>query len=106
MYDVDELASAREALEALVGALPGGAVLLGGWAVYHLVDGSYQREHGVPYLGSRDIDVGFHVDPSWTDDRLRSSAFARTIEVARTMGPARWARPGTAGSSGGRTAGP
>jgi hypothetical protein len=30
--------------------------------------------------------VDFHVDPSWTDDELRSSPFARAIEVARSMG--------------------
>jgi hypothetical protein len=86
MYDADELTSAREALEALMAALPGPMVLLGGWAVYHIVNGSYTRELGIPYLGSRDIDVGFHVDPAWTDDDLRSSPLAGAIEVARSMG--------------------
>ena len=86
MYDADELTSASEALEALVEALPKGMVLLGGWAVFHIVNGSYTREHGIPYIGSRDIDVGFHMDPSWTDEELRSSPFAKAIEVARSLG--------------------
>lgn len=86
MYDSDELASAREALVTLKGALPDTMVLLGGWAVYHTVNDSYTREYGIPYLGSRDIDVGFHVDPSWDDDDLRSSAFAKAIDIAKEMG--------------------
>ena len=79
MYDCDELMSAQGALGTLLGALPEPFVLLGGWAVYHTVQGSYQREHGVPYLGSRDLDVGFHADPSWSDDELRASADPRVL---------------------------
>ncbi len=86
MYDADELSSARDALETLVASLPDTMVLLGGWAVYHTVNESYMREHGVPYIGSRDLDVGFHVDLAWSDDDLRSSPFARAIELARDMG--------------------
>ena len=61
MYDADERVTAEEALLTLLKVLPDTMVLLGGWAVYHLVNASYTREHGIPYLGSRDIDVGFHV---------------------------------------------
>lgn len=86
MYDADELTSAQDALETLMDALPGSMVLLGGWAVYHTVIDSYIREHDIPYLGSRDIDVGFHVDPAWSDDELRSSAFSRAIDIAKEMG--------------------
>ena len=88
MYDADERVTAEEALLTLLKVLPDTMVLLGGWAVYHLVNASYTREHGIPYLGSRDIDVGFHVDPSWTDDELRSSPFAKAIEVADSHCPA------------------
>ena len=86
MYDTDELMSAEDALETLAEALPDTLVLLGGWAVYQTVHDSYMREHGIPYLGSRDIDVGFHVDPSWSDDDLRSSPLSKAIEVAKDMG--------------------
>lgn len=86
MYDRDELRSAQGALGTLLGALPGPFVLLGGWAVYHTVQGSYRRDHGISYLGSRDLDVGYHVDPSWSDDELRASALSRAIEVARGIG--------------------
>ncbi|NOQ54904.1 MAG: hypothetical protein GQ558_09920 [Thermoplasmata archaeon] len=86
MYDRDETGSALDALVKLVGALPEPFVLLGGWAVYHTVHDSYLQDHGSPYLGSRDIDVGFHVDPSWSDDELRSSPLSRAIEVARGTG--------------------
>jgi len=86
MYDKDELTSAQGALETLVGILPGSMVLLGGWAVFHTVNDSYVREHDIPYLGSRDVDVGFHVDPSWTDDELASSPISQAIDVARDLG--------------------
>lgn len=86
MYDADELTSAQDALETLVEALPDTMILIGGWAVYHIVNGSYSQEHGIPYLGSRDIDVGIHVDPFWTNGELLSSPLSRAIEVAKGMG--------------------
>lgn len=86
MYDPDELGYSQEALETLMGAFPDSVVLLGGWAVYHTVNPSYSREHGIPYLGSRDIDVGVHVDPSWSDDELRASSLSRTIGSAGGLG--------------------
>ncbi|MFO8003790.1 hypothetical protein, partial [Thioalkalivibrio sp.] len=33
--------------------------VLGGWAVYFTVDNNFQREKGYPYLGSKDVDLGF-----------------------------------------------
>jgi len=86
MYDADETGSALDALVKLMGALPEPFVLLGGCAVYHTVKDPYQEEHGTAYLGSRDIDVGFHVDPSWSDDELRASPLSMAIEVARGIG--------------------
>lgn len=86
MYDRDETGSALDALVQLAGALPEPFVLLGGWAVYHTVNDSYMQEHGSPYLGSRDIDVGFHVEPSWSDDELKGSPLSRAIGVARGIG--------------------
>lgn len=50
--------------------------LLGGWAVYYTVNERYRAATGRDYIGSRDIDVGFHVQPEWTKDELKSSAFS------------------------------
>lgn len=55
------------------------ACLLGGWAVHLHVTGGFQEAHGRPYIGSRDIDLGVHVDPEW------SAADADTAPVAMTL---------------------
>ncbi|MBI5001897.1 nucleotidyl transferase AbiEii/AbiGii toxin family protein [Candidatus Woesearchaeota archaeon] len=34
--------------------------LLGGWAVYFTVNSRFEKDRGRSYLGSRDIDLGFH----------------------------------------------
>lgn len=53
--------------------------LLGGWAVHiHVTDG-FQTQHGRRYIGSRDIDIGVHVDPEWTSEDLSESPVALTL---------------------------
>jgi hypothetical protein len=37
-------------------------------------------------MGSRDIDLGFHMDPSWTDSDLRNSVFAKVIRRISDVG--------------------
>ena len=54
--------------------------LLGGWAVHvHVTDG-FRETHDRPYIGSRDIDLGIHVDPSWPIDDLLTSSVATTLD--------------------------
>ena len=54
--------------------------LLGGWAVHlHVTDG-FQDAHDRAYIGSRDIDLGIHVDPSWSAGELRTAPVATTLE--------------------------
>jgi len=56
------------------------ACLLGGWAVHlHVTDG-FQAAHGRPYIGSRDIDLGVHVDPDWSEADLEAAPVATTLE--------------------------
>jgi hypothetical protein len=86
LYDPVETKSALAALDALLKRLPNPYLVLGGWAVYLTVDESYRREHGVSYLGSRDVDVCFHVDPTADPADLRGSPLAKAFEVARDLG--------------------
>jgi hypothetical protein len=81
LYEKVETDAALGALEALSGMLPESFLLMGGWAVYVTVNRSYQQEHGSTYLGSRDIDVGFHIEPKWDEEELRRSSFHRAIEI-------------------------
>ena len=86
LYDRQETDSALEALRSLSSELPEPFVLIGGWAVYLTVNESFSREHGAPYLGSRDIDVGFHIDPGCDETSLQQCAFARAIMVLNDSG--------------------
>lgn len=54
--------------------------LLGGWAVHIHVTEGFRDVHGRSYIGSRDIDVGLHVDPQWSTDDIRASPVAETLE--------------------------
>ena len=55
--------------------------LLGGWAVHLHVTDAFRAEHGREYIGSRDIDLGVHVEPSWGMDTLHSKPVAKTLDA-------------------------
>jgi hypothetical protein len=86
LYDHQETDVAWDALLTLSRDLPEPFVLIGGWAVYLTTNRSYQKEHGVGYLGSRDIDIGFHVDPDCSEEALRNSTFGKALEVLQETG--------------------
>jgi hypothetical protein len=60
--------------------------ILGGWAVYFEVGENFKREHGRDYLGSRDIDLGFHVNRDWTLAELKDSDVAIALDALNSMG--------------------
>ena len=86
IYDRQETDTALMALRHLAIGLPEPFALIGGWATYLTVNESYSHEHGSPYLGSRDIDLGFHIDPSWGEAALMDSNFSRALIVLRENG--------------------
>jgi len=86
LYDVQETNVAIEALRTISRSLPEPFLLIGGWAVYLTVNESFSKMHGTSYLGSRDIDICFHVDPGQDIDTLRGSTFARALEVVKKEG--------------------
>lgn len=53
--------------------------LLGGWAVHVHVTGAFRAEHGREYVGSRDVDLGVHVDPALGPETLREKPVAATL---------------------------
>jgi len=54
--------------------------LLGGWAVHlHVTDG-FRNAYDRPYIGSRDIDLGVHIDPEWSKEELAASPVTTTLE--------------------------
>jgi hypothetical protein len=66
--------------------LKGEVCLLGGWAVYYLVNKNFEKATGRNYIGSRDIDLGFHINKEWNKEQLRNSAFATTIKIIEEIG--------------------
>ena len=86
LYDRQETDAAFGALRTIAGALPEPFILLGGWAVYLTAIESYRKEHGAAYLGSRDVDIGFHIDPGLSGKALRRSAFSKAIDAIRKEG--------------------
>lgn len=60
--------------------------ILGGWAVYLTVGENFRQEHGRDYLGSRDIDLGFHIEKNWSRSQLEHCGFAFAIKTLEEMG--------------------
>jgi hypothetical protein len=86
LYDRVEYESALTALKEIVTQLPEPFVLIGGWGVYVTVNESFADEHGAPYLGSRDIDVCFQVDPECSESELRTCTFSQALAVIQSIG--------------------
>lgn len=70
--------SERELQDVLTVAEPP-VCLLGGWAVHIHVTDAFQTQHGRRYIGSRDIDIGVHIDPEWTSEELSETPVALTL---------------------------
>jgi hypothetical protein len=72
--------------------------LLGGWAVYSLVNDRYREYTGREYIGSKDIDIGFHIDPSWNENQLYDSTIFSVKDLLvkehrfKKLGPFRYAK--------------
>ena len=62
MYKEFETRTSYKYLKEVISALEEPICILGGWAVYFHVNMNFQKSQGRPYIGSRDIDVGFHFE--------------------------------------------
>lgn len=61
MYKEFETKTSYKYLKEVICALDEPICILGGWAVMLTVNKAFQSAIGKPYLGSRDIDLGFNV---------------------------------------------
>ncbi len=59
MYQNKQTKISYQYLREVIEHLDEPICLLGGWAVYFIVNPLFEKEKGYPYLGSRDIDLGF-----------------------------------------------
>ena len=67
-------------LQDVLGVADPPVCLLGGWAVHLQVIEGFRDTHGRDYIGSRDIDLGIHVDEDWAADDITDSPVAETLE--------------------------
>lgn len=86
MYADHETRISRQYLETVLDKASAPVCILGGWGVWFLVNSNYKSRLGREYAYSRDIDIGFHTNPNWSDAELRESSFGRTLRALIGIG--------------------
>jgi hypothetical protein len=85
-YQPSETETSQKQLQNILKQLNDPLCLLGGWAVYYIVNESFQKATGRNYIGSRDIDLGFHINKDWNKEQLEKSEFINSIKTLENMG--------------------
>jgi len=86
LYEPSEIRTSEKQLEKIFKQLKEPTCLLGGWATYNIVNKNFEKANGRKYIGSRDIDIGFHIDKHWNEEQLRKSEFTAAIKTIEKMG--------------------
>ena len=86
LYEPNEIEISEKHLEKVFKQIKGDVCLIGGWATYHIVNENFERVNGRKYIGSRDIDIGFHIDRGWSEEQLERSEFSDAIRLIEDMG--------------------
>ncbi len=86
LYQPYETEISESYLSKVFGKVGGQICLLGGWAVYLHVNKNFSSANGKNYVGSKDIDLGLHVEKSWSDSILKESEFARAAKALEEFG--------------------
>lgn len=85
LYQTVETKTSQKQMQVIFNKLKSQTCLLGGWAVYYLVNHNFENVTGRTYIGSRDIDLGFHINVEWNKEQLQNSEFATAIKTAENM---------------------
>lgn len=86
LYEECETKIPGDSLSKVLSTVPGPACLIGGWAVYYTVNADYRASAGTSYQGSKDIDLGFHMEADATAEAMRESPLARACRSLEGMG--------------------
>lgn len=86
MYPPIEIDISTRYLKEILKAIPLPFCLMGGWSVFFTVNESFKQATGRDYLGSKDIDLGFHFDPSWNRIEFEKSPFSNALTIIKAMG--------------------
>ncbi|KXB05655.1 hypothetical protein AKJ50_00315 [candidate division MSBL1 archaeon SCGC-AAA382A13] len=76
----------EQELEKILKAVKPPAALIGGWAVHFHVDDGFRKDQGREYIGSRDIDLGVRVNPSWKQNEIKKKAVGMTLKEIEKLG--------------------
>ena len=76
----------EQELQGVLEAAEPPVCLLGGWAVHLHVTPGFLAEHGREYIGSRDIDIGVHVDGNWIGEDVPETPVGETISAIENRG--------------------
>jgi len=86
LYAKYETDTSFDYLEKIINILQEPICILGGWAVYLTVNHEFKKDLGQNYLGSRDIDLGFHIDPLYDKEELSASTMKKALETLEENG--------------------
>lgn len=87
LYENYETDISQNNLSKVFSEVPEPLCLLGGWAVYLIVNENFEKaNNGKKYHGSKDIDLGFHIDEKSSNNSLVDSTFNKTIQVLEKNG--------------------
>jgi len=86
LYSDQETILSKDNLRQIFAAIPQPCCLVGGWAVYFTLNDRFKELKGREYQGSRDIDLGFHLDPKWTRKEFKNSPLSRALTKLNEMG--------------------
>ncbi len=76
MYKEFETRTSYKYLKEVINSLKEPICILGGWAVFFHVNKRFEKAQGRPYLGSRDIDLGFEIGKD-----MKQSVLSETIKT-------------------------
>lgn len=85
MYNNFETEISWKFIEKISKKLEKPLVLLGGQAVYFLVNDKFKAAEGKNYLGSKDVDIGFYMEKDWDEKQLKDSRLAKDLEILKNM---------------------
>ena len=86
LYSKFETETSYKYLKQIVGILNEPICILGGWAVYLTVNNDFKETEGRNYLGSRDIDLGFHIDKNLEEKQLNKTTISKSLKLIEKEG--------------------
>lgn len=86
MYDPRITDLSKRHLKELSNGIDEDIYLLGGWAVHYVVNENFTKSRQRGYIGSRDIDIGFHFENQWDKTTIKSCSFVSCIAQLEELG--------------------